>query len=59
MKSHQSLEFLASSSWSLFSSSWQNHILLGHPTRLFPSDFNSNALLDIKPAYDNTVALVV
>jgi hypothetical protein len=52
-KSHQTLEFLASSSPSSSSGSWQNHILLGYPTSLFPLNFNSNALLSIKPAYDD------
>jgi hypothetical protein len=34
------------------SGSWQNHILLGHPTTLFLLNFNSNTLLGIKPTYD-------
>jgi hypothetical protein len=29
------------------SSTWQNHLILGHPMILFPFNFNSNALLSI------------
>jgi hypothetical protein len=52
------LQFLASSSPSSFTSNWQNHLHLGHPTSLFPLNFNSNTLLCLKPAYD-TASLVV
>jgi hypothetical protein len=58
MKSHQSLEFLASSSLYLSSSNQHNHIL-HQPTSLFPLNFNSNILLSINQAYDNNVASVV
>jgi hypothetical protein len=54
-KSFQSFpsESLGSSSLSSSSSNWHDHLLLGHPTSLFPSHFNSNTLLGIKPAHDD------
>jgi hypothetical protein len=59
-KSHQSLplKFIASYPSSSYSN-WQNHLLLGHSMTLFTLNLNSNILLGIKPAYDDTVAFVV
>jgi hypothetical protein len=61
IKSLQSfpLEFLASYSPSLSSSNWQHNLLLGHPTRLFTLNFNSNTFLSIKPACDDITTLVL
>jgi hypothetical protein len=33
--------------FSISSSTWQNHLVLGHPIGLFPLNCNSNALLSI------------